>query len=315
MFYNVENAFWPADDPERADDDFTPSGIRHWSMSRLQAKLKQLTRVILAAGGGRVPMLVGLAEVEGDSVMQYWTSRTPLRRTGLRYVVTQGPDVRGIQTALLYHPASFRLLHHDAFDVPMPPGERPTRQILHAAGRLTTGDTLDVIVMHQPSKLGGARRTQAKRDAARTVLLHLADSLTSVRHTPYIIVMGDMNENPQQPVLPGASQLVNLMYPLYQSLRSNPRVTGSHKFQGRWAVIDHFLVHPSLLDQPSDSIPPSDSRRSRLTVANARIFSLPFMLAEDKHYQGERPFRSFLGNRYEGGYSDHLPILLDLKIR
>lgn len=302
MFYNVENAFWPADDPERDDDEFTLEGSRHWSMTRLRAKLSQLTRVILAAGGGKVPMLVGLAEVEGDSVMHYWTTRTPLRRTGMRYVVTDGPDVRGIQTALLYHPSSFRLLHHDAFTVEMPEGEHPTRQILHVAGRLVTSDTLDVIVVHQPSRLGGAQQTQAKRDAARTTLLHAADSIASVRQSPYIIIMGDMNENPQEEVLPGKSQWVNLMYPVYQSLQHDPSAYGSHKYQGQWSVIDQFIVHPSLLSH------------ARLSVADASIFSLPFMLADDATHQGQRPFRSYYGYRYEGGYSDHLPIVLDLHI-
>lgn len=302
MFYNVENAFWPDDDPEREDDEFTPEGARYWSKTRLRTKLTQLTRVILAAGGGKVPMLVGLAEVEGDSVMNYWTTRTPLRRTGLRYVVTEGPDVRGIQTALLYHPSSFRLLHHDAFTVQMPEGERPTRQILHVAGRLVTADTLDVIVVHQPSRLGGAQQTQAKRDAARTTLLHVADSIAAVRQAPHIIIMGDMNENPQQEILPCASQLVNLMHPVYQSMLRTPSAYGSHKYQGQWSVIDQFFVHPSLLGQ------------NRLTVSDARIFSLPFMMTDDVTHQGQRPLRSYYGYRYEGGYSDHLPIVLDLNI-
>lgn len=302
MFYNVENAFWPDDDPEREDDEFTSEGARHWSKTRLRTKLTQLTRVILAAGGGKVPMLVGLAEVEGDSVMNYWTTRTPLRRTGLRYVVTEGPDVRGIQTALLYHPSSFRLLHHDAFTVQMPEGERPTRQILHAAGRLVTADTLDVIVVHLPSRLGGTQQTQAKRDAARTTLLHVADSIAAVRQAPHIIIMGDMNENPQQEILPGESQLVNLMYPVYQSMLRTPTAYGSHKYQGQWSVIDQFLVHPSLLG------------KNRLAVSDARIFSLPFMMTDDVTHQGQRPLRSYYGYRYEGGYSDHLPVVLDLNI-
>lgn len=300
MFYNVENAFWPADDPEREDDEFTRDGARHWSMTRLRTKLAQLTRVLLAAGGGKVPMLVGLAEVEGDSVMHFWTTRTPLRRTGMKYVVTDGPDVRGIQTALLYHPSSFRLLHHDAIDVQMPAGERPTRQLLHVAGRLVTSDTLDVIVAHLPSRLGGAQQTQAKRDAARTTLRQVADSIAAARLSPYIIIMGDMNENPQPD--DASSAYANLMWPIYERMLRMPSANGSHKYQGQWSVIDQFLVHRSLLQE------------NRLTVSDARIFSLPFMLTDDATHQGQRPLRSYYGYRYEGGYSDHLPIVMDLHI-
>ncbi len=304
MFYNVETAFWPLDDPEREDDEFTAGGARHWSFTRLRNKLNHLSRVILAAGDGRVPMLVGLAEVEGDSVMNYWTHRTPLRKTGYKYIVTQGPDVRGIQTALLYHPSSFRLLHHEAYTVPMPEGERPTRQLLHAAGLIASGDTLDVIVVHQPSRLGGVEQTQAKRDAARTTLLHVADSLSAVRIHPNIIMMGDMNENPREAVLQqdGVSY-TNLMYPLYEQMQQSPSAYGTHKYHGEWSLIDHFIVHPDLLDE-----------KASVHLSDSRIFSLPFMMTDDVTYQGKRPFRTYYGYRHEGGYSDHLPIIVDLQI-
>lgn len=303
MFYNVENAFWPLDDPEREDDEFTPGGGRHWSFNRLRTKLNHLTRVILAAGGGRVPMLVGLAEVEGDSVMNYWLHRTPLYRTGYRYLVTIGPDVRGIQIGLLYHPSSFRLLHHESYEVQMPEGERPTRPLLHAAGRIITGDTIDVIVVHQPSRLGGVLQTQAKRDAARTTLFHVADSISAVRLHPYIIMMGDMNENPRSYVMQeNQVPFVNLMHPIYQHMQHTPSAVGTHKYQGEWSLIDHFIVHPDLLKEDSP-----------LRLKDPRIVCLPFMMTEDATHQGDRPYRSYYGYRYEGGYSDHLPIIVDLK--
>lgn len=303
MFYNVENAFWPQDDPEREDDEFTPAGARHWSYSRLRTKLNHLTRVILAAGGGRVPMVVGLAEVEGDSVMNYWTRRTPLRRTGYRYLVTDGPDVRGIQVGLLYHPSAFRLLHHESYVVQMPEGERPTRPLLHAAGRIVTGDTLDVIVVHQPSRLGGTAQTQAKRDAARTTLFHVADSIAAVRLHPYIIMMGDMNENPRSAVMQEERvPFENLMYPLYQHLQQSPSAVGTHKYQGEWSLIDHFIVHPDLL-----------KTEASVRLLDPRIVNLPFIMTDDVTHLGQRPFRTYYGYRYEGGYSDHLPIIVDLK--
>ena len=304
MFYNVENVFWPDNDPLRDDDEFTPEGSRHWNFKRLRAKLNNLTRVILAAGGGRVPMVVGLAEVEGDSVMNYWTHRTTLRRTGYRYVVTDGPDTRGIQTALLYHPASFKLLHHEAHNITLPEGERPTRPLLHVAGRLVTGDTLDVIVAHLPSRSGGAAQTQQKRDIAHAALLHLADSISAVRLHPNVIMMGDMNEAPQRHIEQQPSaDFVNLMYPLYKEMFRTPGAYGTHKYHGEWDLIDHFIVHPNLLDATH-----------YIYIKEPRIFFLPFMLTEDPSYQGQRPFRTYYGFKYEEGYSDHLPIVMDLQI-
>lgn len=298
MFWNVENAFWPEDDPNREDGEFTPEGTRHWTQGRLRHKLLQLTRVLLAAGEGRAPMLVGLAEVEGDSVLHYWTHSTPLWEQHYEYVVTEGPDTRGIQTALLYQPSDFRLLSWQGHTVTMPEGTRPTRQLLHASGRLVSGDTLDVIVCHLPSRLGGARQSQASRDAAHRSLLQLADSLCLERQTPHLLIMGDMNEFPNARKAWWGKRYNNLMLPLQQDLVRHPSYFGSHKYQGEWGFLDQFIINAdfgSMLSSP-------------------RVFAAPFMLIEDETHLGHRPFRSYYGYQYEGGYSDHLPILLDIDI-
>ena len=301
VFWNVENAFWPEDDPRCDDDEFTPDGQRHWTHSRLRQKLLQLTRVILAAGDGQAPMLVGLAEVEGDSVMRYWTRHTPLWDQHYDYVVTQGPDRRGIQTALLYIPFDFRLISAEGHDISVP--SHPTRQLLHAAGRLVSGDTLDVIVCHLPSRLGGERQSRPRREVAHRVLMQLADSIALVRAKPNILIMGDMNDAPNDRNAWWGSGYHNLMTPLQRALPLHPSRRGSHKFHGEWSFLDQFIVHDSLLHRVS------------LNVSNPRSFSMPFMMISDDTYLGHRPKRSYYGYQYEGGYSDHLPILLDLDIK
>lgn len=305
MFWNVENAFWPTDDTLRADDEFTPEGDRHWTYSRLRQKLLQLSRVILAAGDGRAPMLVGLAEVEGDSVLHYWTRRTPFFDSHYRYVVTQGPDTRGIQTALLYQPSDFRLISAEGHKVAMPAGVRPTRDVLHAAGRLVSGDTLDVLVCHLPSRLGGARQSQPARDAAHRAVMALADSLTAVRSQAHVVIMGDMNDAPSASQCWWGTSYVNLMVGLQAELRRHPSRLGSHKYQGEWAFLDQFIVSQGLV-QPV--------RGASLAVSAARSYGLPFMLTADETHLGHRPKRSYYGYQYEGGYSDHLPILLDIDV-
>lgn len=302
MFWNVENAFWPDDDPKRDDDEFTPEGTRHWTHGRMRQKLLQLTRVIVAAGDGRAPMLVGLAEVEGDSLMQYWTQHTPLWDQHYRYVVTHGPDRRGIQTALLYQPSDFRLLSAEGHDVALGANARPTRQVLHAAGRLVSGDTLDVLVCHLPSRLGGARQSRPLRDAAHRTVVHLADSLCRQRLRPNLIIMGDMNDAPSRRHAWWGSGYTNLMLPLQQGLRRHPSRYGSHKYQGEWTFLDQFIVNQALLSSAT------------LRLSGARSFALPFMLIDDESHLGHRPSRSYYGYQYEGGYSDHLPILLDLDV-
>lgn len=310
MFWNVENVFWPEDDPARDDDEFTPQGVRHWTQGRLRHKLLQLTRVILAAGKGRAPMLVGLAEVEGDSVMQYWTQHTPLWDQHYEYIVGEGPDRRGIQTALLYQPSDFRVLQSGSYEVFLPSGTHPTRSILHAAGRVVSGDTLDVLVCHLPSRLGGARQSQPARDAAHSRVMQLADSLISIRWQPHIIIMGDMNDYPSGRKAWWGSGYQNLMLPLQKSLRRHPSQIGSHKYQGEWGFLDQFIVNRSW----SDNSGSGNVEQTGCYFGNPRAFAPDFILTDDETHLGHRPHRSYYGYQYEGGYSDHLPILLDLTI-
>lgn len=297
MFWNVENVFYPEDDPLREDDEFTPDGTRHWTYGRMRQKLLQLSRVILAAGNGRAPMLVGLAEVEGDSVMHYWTHSTPFWEEHYEYVLTHGPDTRGIQVALLYQPFDFKLISAEGHRVKVPEGFRETREVLHAAGRLVSGDTLDVMVCHLPSRLGGAKQSLPAREAAHRTIMHLADSLRSHRQHFQLLIMGDMNDYPNKRKDWWGRGYRNLMLPLQRDLKLHPSKYGSHKYQGEWGFLDQMIINEEFEH-----------------IGNARSFALPFMLIEDETHLGHRPFRSYYGYQYEGGYSDHLPILIDIEV-
>ena len=327
-FYNVENLFDTADDPLTQDDEFTPSGARRWTPRRLRQKLDGLSRVVAAMGEGRPPALIGLAEVENDSVLRRWLRSDGMWRSGYRYVMTDGLDARGIDVALLYQPTDFRLFGHEALRVPVPAGSRPTRDLLHAWGRLSTGDTLDVIVCHMPSRLGGSKARQALRTAAHLRLRSAIDSLLSVRSAPLLVVMGDFNDGPFQPSLVrnlrlcdpngavGPDSLYDLMQPLHRLLQRGRLRTGSYKYRGEWSFIDHFLVNGRLLPASSDSLLSVSSaiRPSALRVDSVRVLALPFMLTDDATHLGQRPRRTYYGYTYEAGYSDHLPIVMDLRI-
>ena len=334
MFYNLENAFWPEDDPTKQDDDFTPTGTRRWSKSRLNQKLTQVEKVLLGAGNGLAPMVVGLAEVEGDSVINYWLQKTSLRQLRYKAVLSDSADSRGILTALLYQPSEFRLLSHESHSVTLPNTSRTTRQLLHVAGRLVSGDTLDLIVCHLPSQYSGAKQSQASRDAAHRTLMHLADSIVQLRHQPYVIIMGDMNEAPSKRHdwwnQHSTHQWSNLMLPLQQQLLRRPGQYGTHKYQGEWTYLDQFIVSstlqtpqtpetpqtPQTPQTPETLQPPLKPHPAlpRLRLLHPRSFSMPFMLTADETHLGQRPKRSYYGSQYEGGVSDHLPIIVDLEV-
>ncbi len=298
VFWNMENAFWPDDDPEKQDDDFTPEGMRHWTYARLKQKLTLIERGLLAAGGGLPPMVVGLAEVEGDSVMNYWLNRTSLRRFHYQYVLSDSADSRGIRTALMYQAVDFRLLHSESFSIPLGEEHRTTRQLLHACGRLANHDTLDLIICHLPSQYGGAKQSEEARKRAQRRLMQVADSITACRQCAHVIIMGDMNEAPSARRPWWGKGWSNLMLPLQRELKRHPNRYGSHKYQGEWSFLDQFIV--------------SQRQDTSLWVENARSFYLPAMLTDDESHLGKRPLRSYYGSQYEGGVSDHLPIVLDL---
>ncbi len=319
IFYNCENLFDPADDPDKNDDEYTPEGERHWTGFRQYQKMLNIANVIMAAGQGRAPSLIGLAEVENDSVLWRLTHNTALREWEYSYLITQSLDRRGINVALLYQPSDFRLLGWKGVRIPLSEGARPTRDLLHAWGRIVGGDTLDVVVCHLPSRLGGARHSVPNRRAAHLAIRALCDSLEVSRQHPHLLVMGDMNDMPDTKQLRRNMQfghtLHNLMMPMQRDLKSGRRSIGTHKYQGVWGFLDQFWVNGALLDKLSAKKDPDTNSGSCVWVDNVDVVHYPFMLTEDETHMGHRPLRSYHGYRYEGGYSDHLPIRLDLIIQ
>lgn len=345
MSYNVENFFDTSPHPTHDDREFLPEGNRHWTPNRYYRKLQQIAKVITAAGEWETPALIGLCEIENDSVLIRLLNHTPLKQQDYRFCTARTSDRRGIRVALLYQRDKFRYLSHQS--VPIRFSGNPhkhTRHILHAWGRVITGDTLDVCVCHFPSRYGGEKESEQDRmDAART-LRALCDSLTQNRRSPYLILMGDFNDTPenrsiteglkahpyrtpppsprlqllrrisrpsppansledmQSTAFPSLSDtLPSLLYNLFVPFPSGA-LPGSHKYQGEWSQLDQMFVNAPLLSPTSPF---------RLRPESIRLFAPPFLLTKDKTWRGLRPFRTYYGFKYEGGFSDHLPILAD----
>jgi endonuclease/exonuclease/phosphatase family metal-dependent hydrolase len=314
MFYNVENLFDTRNDTLKEDDQFLPEGFMHWTPYKYWTKLRNLTRVITAVGEMYSPALIGLCEVENDSVIFDLTKRSPLRAQEYQYIVTDSPDERGIDVALLYQPHQFRLLERDEYVIAFQQQDRrPTRNILHVVGQVINGDTLDLFVCHFPSRSEGRQQTEQARLEAASVLRRKCDSIFSLRERSHILIMGDFNDHPEDKSLSQVleakkcegnfkkKELYNLFY---GSVTNNEK--GTYKYQGRWEVLDQFIVSGNLLI-PDGSI--------TVSGGNAEIFEAPFLLEEDNRYYGMKPFRTNQGPRFLGGFSDHLPIRMDLIIR
>ena len=303
MSYNVENCFDTADNPDVADEEFLPSGERYWTEGRYYRKLQHIAQVIQSAGGWNTPALVGLCEVENDSVMYHLLTRTSLRQLDYRYCITHGQDRRGINVALLYQRDQFRWLGAEEIEITLPQKERPTRNILHVWGEIQTSDTVDVFVCHMPSRSGGEIASRPKRLLAANRLRACVDSVLSMRTTPQCLIMGDFNDMPEDESL--LVQLRAQAFPMDEFVSDQLYNLfyfgkGSYKYKGEWNQLDHFIVNGLLLDK----------KHSMHLQENGNIIYKPgFLLTEDKTGRGMRPFRTYYGFKYEGGYSDHLPLL------
>lgn len=328
MCYNVENLFDCMDDSLKEDAEFLPVSVRRWTPSRYWRKLVNISRVIAAAGGDRMPALIGLCEVENDTVLTDLTRRTPLRTAGYRYLITDSPDRRGVDVALLYLPEAFLSLSRR--DIRVSGGDRPTRDILHVTGLISTADTLDLFVCHLPSRFGGTRQSTPFRLQTARLLRQAIDSLSAVRQTPRVIVMGDFNDTflhsplcealgisdtpPQgtlshdtssHDTLSSVSPL--LLHDILTDSESHSPLSplGSYYYKGKWELIDHILVSGTLL---------TDDAPVRALPRHSRVLRLPFLLEEEGTFGDQKPFRTYQGMRYLGGYSDHLPLVSDLVV-
>lgn len=315
--YNVENLFDTIPSPRHGDSEFLPAAERAWHSGRYWKKLGMLARAIAAIGDVRPAALVALCEVEGDTVLTHLTRRTALARLGYEYAVTHSADERGMNVALLYQPELFRPLSVASLRVPYRADkERPTRDVLHVAGRCLTGDTLDVFVCHYPSRRGGTRLTDPYRRRAAVTVRRAADSLLDVRGRHNIIIMGDFNAYyperciaetlgaiPAQEVQgAGGPFLRENLYLLTHGLKADGGIGGTYKYKGEWQTLDQIIVSGTLLSPAPGHL--------FTAPAACRLCAFPFLLKNDRSGT-PAPYRTYLGTFYQGGYSDHLPIALD----
>lgn len=308
VFYNTENLFDCKHDSLKNDYDFLPNSIRGWHYGRYKKKINNLAKVITAAGEWTPPALVGLCEVENEKVMNDLIRYSPLKELQYRYVMTDSPDERGIDVALMWQRDLFKMLNHRSIPIHFKDSSRrPTRDILHVTGLISTFDSLDVFVCHLPSRMGGEKESEPARLFAASVLKEAVDSLLCVRKHPNILIMGDFNDYPYNnsiakvlgAVLPGDSVSSGCLYNL---MADKGGKLGTYKYQGQWGVLDQMIVSGYLLRNTSGF---------HTSNKDACICSFPFLLEEDEKYGGMKPLRTYYGMKYTGGYSDHLPVRLE----
>lgn len=291
---NCENLFDYRHDSLKNDYEFLPNAERQWTPQRYWRKINSLGKVILSTADG-LPDIVCLTEVENDSVLHDLTRRSLLRNAGYEYLITNSPDERGIDVALLYQPQKFKLIQSDTIRIPVPDHQHPTRDILFASGLVRNSDnnidTLNIFVVHFPSRRGDTKESRLYRNlVAQTLLQH-------INNTNAYIIAGDFNDYAD-------GESLNLFYKQGFSNLANEgkvkgrynNVKGTYKYQGEWNSLDHILIRGNIKEKVIDSY----------------INDPDFLLSgEDEKLT---PFRTYKGKFYQGGYSDHLPLLLRIDL-
>lgn len=309
VFYNVENFFDTYDDTLREDNDFLPQGLMRWNRKRYIDKINAIYKVITAAGEWDSPAIAGFCEVEKRSVLQDLINDTYLQKYNYGIIHEESGDPRGIDVCLIYRKDVVTLLSYRYL---RPAGLREeefrTRSVLYSKW-LISDDTIHLFLNHWPSRRGGVLAGESLRTGISGMVKEKTDSISkSVNRQAKIIIAGDFN------CTPGDNEISILTEINANSGNDAPLVNlsevsankglGTYRYMGTWEMIDQVIVSDWLL---------KCSRGLYTDTGLFWVFNPEFLLRRDPAYPGFTPFSTYRGYRYQGGFSDHLPVILNLR--
>lgn len=309
-FYNLENLYDTVDNPLVNDDEFTPTGAKKYDTKIFKDKLNKLATVIHEIGTAYNESglsILGVAEIENDTVLQYLIQHPLLLKRNYHIVHASSNDLRGVDVGLLFDPMYFIPIHVEKLFVPLPGNSKDasfTRDILYTKGLLFT-DTVHIYVNHWPSRRGGQDRSEPARLAAATVCRKQIDSIQHINPTAKIIVMGDLNDDPHDKSLTDVMKASSDRSVLQPNQLYNPwgnwlkKGIGTLAHRDSWGLFDQILISTSWLHpKPGDWF-----------LFREHIFNKAYLTEYAGRYKGY-PMRTWDGNRYRGGYSDHFPVYM-----
>lgn len=310
-FYNLENLFDTIDDPNKNDEEFLPQGKNHWNSKRFNEKINNMSKVISEIGNdiqAKGPVVIGVSEVENKQVLEALVASENLAPLTYGIVHYDGPDLRSVDVALLYQKQHFKVTSSRSVRLTIPgKDDWYTRDQLVVSGELD-GEPINFIVNHWPSRSGGEKRSAPLRNAAADLCRSISDSIMKADPNAKIIIMGDLNDDPMDKSLTEhlkakgeESEIVSgdLFNPMYKMLKKDG--LGSLAYKDGWNLFDQMIISKPLLEQD----------KSSYRFLKAKIFNRNYLTQKDGAFAGY-PFRTFVGNNYQGGYSDHFPVYLIL---
>ena len=307
-FYNLENLFDTIpNNPLGRDLEYTPDGKNQWNAKKYWSKIDNLAHAIGAMTTQTTPMgpaIIGVSEIENRTVLEDLVKAEPIKKWMLQICHHDSPDRRGVDVGLLYNPRLFRVLDVTNHRLVIPNyASFRTRDQMCVTGILG-GDTVSVIVNHWPSRLGGQEQSSYLREAAADLSKHIADSLWQIRPNQGVIIMGDLNDDPQDPSCAknlGAKKNENdvrdhgFYNPWWKML---DRGIGTLAYKGSWNLFDQIIVSGTLLKR--------NAQPGGLYYWKCQVNNFEFLKDTEGNRQGY-PLRTTSGGVWLNGYSDHFP--------
>ena len=314
VFYNFENLFDTIHDPGVLDEEFTPEGPKKWNSAKYTRKIGNLERVLfdIAAEDKDYPVVIGVSEIENRSVMEDVIAQPKLAPGNYRIVHYDSPDARGVDVAFYYRPDVFKLEGSAAIPFKMPelPNFR-TRDFVTMWGTIDS-EPFFFLVSHWPSRLGGKDASEFKRIAVGEQMRRIADSVLKVNPATKIVAMGDFNDDPTDPsMLEGLNakpkvkdlQPGDFFSPFHAVLRAG---MGTLAYGDAWNLFDNIVVSENLVNAK-----PGELRLVRAPGSKyyGNVFKRNYMIQREGQFKGY-PLRTYVGNNFQGGYSDHFPVYI-----
>jgi len=306
-FYNLENLYDTVNNPNVNDEEFLPSGPRNYSGAIYKDKLNKLSTVISQIGteiNPDGPAILGVAEVENDTVLKDLTRNPLIAKRNYQIVHYDSRDIRGVDVGLLYNPRYFTVEASNKLFVKLPAGAKDayyTRDILWVKGKLN-GETIHIYVNHWPSRSGGEERSRPGREAAARVARQHIDSIFGQEPNAKIVLMGDLNDDPVSPSVASVLNARGKEKEVKNGALFNPWTSlyrkgiGTLAYQDAWGLFDQIIISEAWLNKD----------QSGFFYYQPHIFLREYMVENKGRYK-DYPMRTWDGNSYRGGYSDHFP--------
>ncbi|HRJ14844.1 MAG TPA: hypothetical protein PLI34_07610 [Saprospiraceae bacterium] len=314
VWWNVENLFDTEISADRPDwlQRKLAAELKGWNEAALGRKVSQLASVISSMNNGKGPDILGVCEVENMTVLQKLVDAlAPLQRN-YRIMFHAGPDQRGIDVAFILDQDKYEIEDLTfSYEVLKRTG---TRDIFQINIKTAKGHELILIANHWPARMGGQYASEPYRMMCGETLSYWMSRIQEIRGANIpVLLMGDFNDEPFNRSLteyanssPTRAKVnkgkIPYLYNLTQRLQSDS-LRGSYVFDNEPMLIDQMLVSKgiSLKGGPFD-----------LDKSTLRVYSRKDMISGlyDAPVRHSRPSEKSSYN--PDGYSDHLPLVLEL---